>query len=203
MSACRSLIAVASLVCLAACGSVPLTSLPSLMRVDARTTDFSKLAVAVSAPRAIRPVPGGVRVEFRSRIADAPERTDSFSLARVSAPVDLTDIVADGAGGDDLGVYVLTAEDAARMTKARDELMAAKAAGKTATGSLSVNAKLFCHLGDSLPSSLLVTTYLKTSETGRFVPLIRDYDLAAQPELMAGLKQMPACPPPVAATGER
>ena len=98
--------------------------------------------------------------------------------------------------GDALGIYALTADDVARVTAIRDELVAASEAGEKVTASINVTAKAFCLRGDSLPSSLLVTTYIKTSETGRFVPLIRGYDLADQPELTAGLKDLPACPSP-------
>lgn len=195
MPAYRLLFAATLALCLSSCGAVPLTSLPSLARIDPRTTDFSVMMVALAAPRPIKAVEGSVHVEFKSRIDDAPEQTDTFVLALTTAPVDLTDMVGSLRDGDSLVVYALPPEEASRLTAARDRLIAERAAGHKVTASIGVTARSFCQAGGMPAGDLLVTTYLRTSETRRFVPLVRDFDLASQPDLAAALRTLPSCSP--------
>ena len=187
------LLAAALAICLFSCSAVPLTSLPSLARINPRTTDFSVMMVALAAPRSIRAIEGSVQVEFKSRIDDEPERTDTFGLTLATAPVDLTDMVGTLREGDSLTVYALSPEDAFRLNNARDRLIAERAAGHKVKGSIGVIARSFCQAGGAPVGDLLVTTYLRTSETRNFVPLVRDFDLASQPELAASLRTLPAC----------
>lgn len=196
MPASRMLLAAALALPLSACGAVPLTSLPSLARINPSTTDFSAIKVALAAPRAIVAMENSVRVEFKSRVDDAPERTDSFVLAPVTGAVDLTDMVASLPEGAALTVFAMPPAEAARLNAARDGLLAERAAGKKVTGSLGVTARDFCLAGGMPTGKLLVTTYLYTSETRRFVPLVRDFDVTSQPDLAAGLKMLPPCPKP-------
>ncbi len=189
----RPFLAAALALCLASCGAVPLTSLPSLARIDPRTTDFSVMMVALAAPRSIEAVPGSVRVEFKSRVDEEPEKTDTFSLAPTTAPVDLTDMVGTLRESESLSIYALPPEEASRLTAARDRLISERAAGHKVTASIGVTARSFCLSGGVPTGNLLVTTYLRTSETQRFVPLLRDFDLASQPDLAAGLRTLPPC----------
>ncbi|PKR87258.1 hypothetical protein CXZ10_20880 [Pleomorphomonas diazotrophica] len=189
----RPLFAAALAFCLSSCGAVPLTSLPSLARIDPRTTDFSVMMVALAAPRSIDAVAGSVHVEFKSRVDDAPERTDTFVLAPTTAPVDLTDMVGTLRESESLSIYALPPEEAARLTIARDQLIAERAAGHKVTASIGVTARSFCLAGVVPAGDLLITTYLRTSETQRFVPLVRDFDLASQPDLTASLRTLPPC----------
>jgi len=193
MSACHSLFAAALALCLSSCGAVPLTSLPSLARIDPRTTDFSVMMVALAAPRSIEAVAGSVLVEFKSRVDDVPEQTETFMLTRTTAAVDLTDMVGTLRESESLSVYSLPPEEASRLTAARDRLIAERAAGHKVTASIGVKARSFCQAGGVPAGDLLVTTYLRTSETRRFVPLVRDFDLTSQPDLAAGLRTLPAC----------
>lgn len=195
MSAYRPLFAAALALCLSSCGAVPLTSLPSLARIDPRTTDFSAMMVALAAPRSIEAVTGSVHVEFKSRVDDAPEKADIFVLTRTKEPVDLTDMVGALRESESLSVYALPPEEASRLTAARDRLVAERAAGHKVTASIGVTARSFCLSGGVPTGDLLVTTYLHTSETRRFVPLVRDFDLASQPDLAAGLRTLPPCAP--------
>jgi hypothetical protein len=193
MSACHSLFAAALALCLSSCGAVPLTSLPSLARIDPRTTDFSVMMVALAAPRSIEAVAGSVLVEFKSRVDDVPEQTETFMLTRTTAAVDLTDMVGTLRESESLSVYSLPPEESFRLTAARDRLIAERAAGHKVTASIGVTARSFCQAGGVPAGDLLVTTYLRTSETRRFVPLVRDFDLISQPDLAAGLRTLPAC----------
>ena len=193
MSVCHPLFTATLALCLSACGAVPLTSLPSLARIDPRMTDFSVMMVALAAPRSIDAVAGSVRVEFKSRVDDSPERMDTFMLTRTTTPVDLTDIVGSLRESESLSVYALPPEEASRLTAARDRLIAERAAGHKVTASIGVTARSFCLAGGAPTGDLLVTTYLRTSETQRFVPLVRDFDLASQPDLAASLRTLPPC----------
>ncbi len=62
-------LASAAALTLAGCSSVPLTSIPRLARIDAKTTDLSMLRVAVQLPKVLRPRSGGVKLDVVTKPA--------------------------------------------------------------------------------------------------------------------------------------
>jgi hypothetical protein len=177
---------------LTGCSHLPVTSLPRLNRIDPAVTDFAAVRVALATPAALQPEAGGVRLILTRRIGATAEDRATFALAEVPVSADLAALHAD-AGGI-LHVYALAPDDAARMGRLRDELLRARAAGETATASFSVASEGYCRRGARLPERLPISTYLRTAETGDFVPLVVGFDLATQPGVIEALRTRPVCP---------
>src|SRR5690348_822253 len=78
-----------SLLCLAGCGHVPVTSLVRLARIDFQTTDPAKLRIAVKLPRALRARAEGTALRVSVRLADGSEESRNFALREVNEAAEL------------------------------------------------------------------------------------------------------------------
>ncbi|MGY8708190.1 hypothetical protein RAD16_20815 [Bradyrhizobium sp. 18BD] len=186
----RALAGTAALM-LAGCGSVPLTSIPPLARIDASTTDLSMLRVAVQLPDALRPRSGGVKLDVVTKLTGEAETRTSFAMMEMSArergglpaPPQNASIYA----------YRLSLEDAARFEALRASMIEQGKQGKHGSMGLGVAAKEFCRANAAPQASLPVTIYLMTSETKSFVPVAKDFDLLSDPAMAGGLEAIQPC----------
>ena len=69
------------------------------------------------------------------------------------------------------------AAEAARVSAVRESLKRKQAASGSRGGSITVRPEV-CRTGEIAAGPVLFTTYLRTGETGGYVPLARDVDLA-------------------------
>lgn len=153
---------------LPACGHMPMTSLLQLSKVDFATTDPRALRAALQLPSALSPQK--VVLRFTGRINKGPDQVASFQLQKFD---DLTLPTSQGK----LIAYRLTAADAARLADFRASLFRQKAA-EGGSGELELTIHPEVCLTAPVPSgSVLATSYIKTSETQAYVPLLRDFDL--------------------------
>lgn len=81
LKSCVKFIAISQLLCLTACASVPLMSLPKLMSLDAETLDMSQLELAVRLEDNIGIKPGSANVDVSlKQDATGVEIDNSFTL---------------------------------------------------------------------------------------------------------------------------
>jgi hypothetical protein len=187
----RVLASAAALI-LAGCSSVPLTSIPPLARIDAKTTDLSVLRVAVQLPDALRPRSGGVKLDVVTKLTGEAETRTSFAMTELGETHERTSLPAPPQGFSTY-VYRLSPDDAARFEALRASMIEQGKQGKRGSMGLSVAAKEFCRANTGPQASLLATIYLMTSETKSFVPVVRDFDLLADPAMAGGLESVQSC----------
>lgn len=187
----RVLVSAAALM-LAGCSAVPLTSIPSLARIDAKTTDLSMLRVAVQLPDAWRPRSGGVRLDVVTKVAGEAETKTNFAMMEISEARDRAGLPAP-AQGSSTYAYRLSPNDAARFEALRASMIEQGKKGKRGSMGLGVAAREFCRANAAPQTSLPVTIYLMTSETRSFVPVVRDLDLLGDPAMAGGLKSIELC----------
>lgn len=176
---------------LAGCSSVPLTSIPPLARIDARTTDLSMLRVAVQLPDALRPRSGGVKLDVVTKLAGEAETRTSFAMMEMS-PRERGGLPAPPQNAS-IYAYRLSPEDAARFEALRASMVEQGKNGKRGSMGLGVAAKEFCRANAAPQAALLVTIYLMTSETKSFIPVVRDFDLLSDPAMAGGLESVQPC----------
>ncbi|WFU28284.1 hypothetical protein QA649_19300 [Bradyrhizobium sp. CB1717] len=184
-------LASAAALMLAGCSSVPLTSIPPLARIDAKTTDLSMLRVAVQLPDALRPRSGGVKLDVVTKVAGEAEAKTSFAMMELSArergglpaPPQSSSIFA----------YRLSPEDAVRFEALRASMVEQGKNGKRGSMGLGVAAREFCRANAGPQALLLVTIYLMTSETKSFIPVAKDFDLLSDPAMAGGLESLQPC----------
>jgi hypothetical protein len=179
---------------LTGCGHMPVTSMVKLARVDFDTTDPAGLRVAVKLPTAIRPLRDQVRLRLSVKLASGVENTQDFQLKEMSDAADVLLSRGEIEAGTHIFAYRLDAVEANRLAAFRDDLKQKQAASGGRSGAITISiVPETCRSGEFQGSSALFTTYLRTPETGNYVPLARDVDVQS---LMRGrdlLSEMPIC----------
>ncbi len=172
-------VALALTVMLAACGHVPATSLVKLRSVDMQTTDLAAFRAAVRAPADFTLAPDGVEMAVTVRRRDA----DPESAVTVMAPLDQVADNADRAWleaeqrpGTRIHIYRLSDAGRARLEEVREAMLAIQRAGQRGSLSISIGA-IGCWSRPPVDRPLILSTYIRMSETGQFVQLVRDYDI--------------------------
>lgn len=182
-------LASAAALALAGCSSVPLTSIPRLARIDAKTTDLSMLRVAVQLPEVLRPRSGGVKLDVVTKVTGEAETRTSFAMMEMSEARDRGGLPAPPPGSA-THVYRLSPADAARFEALRAAMVEQ---GRRGSMGLGVAAKEFCRANVAPEAALPVTIYLMTSETKSFVPVVSDFDMLGDPALAGGLESIQPC----------
>jgi hypothetical protein len=185
-------LASAAALMVAGCGSVPLTSIPPLARIDARTTDLSMLRVAVELPDALRPRSGGVKLDVVTKVKGEAEAKTSFAMTEMSDARERTGLPAPPQGSSTYA-YRLSPNETARFEALRASMIEQGKNGRRGSIGLGVAAREFCRANAGPQGSLRVTIYLMTSETKSFVPVVRDFDLLADPAMAGGLESIEPC----------
>lgn len=162
---------------LTACSTVPLTSLPKLMRLDPETVDFADLAMGASYPEGFELVGDTTRIfiGFTDPATDTlVSEAMEFRLASDEVPPRLA---RERRRGRKVGVYAVSAGEVARMESFRTRLLAARGEGdEKLDGSFS--ASVFpCALEQGLTfADFRPTLYLRTDPDGEFFTLFRKMD---------------------------
>jgi hypothetical protein len=184
--------AIAAALMLAGCSSMPLTSIPRLARIDAKTTDLSVLRVAVQLPEALRPRSGGVKLDVVTKLTGEAETKTIFSMMEISEARDRVGLPSAPQGAA-IHAFRLVPGDAARFEALRATMLEQGKLGKRGSIGIGVAAKEFCRTNAARQASLPVTIYLMTSETKSFVPVVSDFDLLSDPALAGGLDAIQPC----------
>ncbi len=162
----------------AACGHIPLTSLPKLSKIDIRTTDLAQLRAGISLPADVRPLPGGVTMTIVALSKDGGRHERKAVLEEVRDAVELASLPVLAAPGRRFTLFRLSPTDAARLGAFREEMFAGPHNDGN-RGSLSLGADKACRTGEPSATPITMTGYLRTSETQDYVLLMRDFDLTA------------------------
>ena len=179
-----------------ACAHVPLMSMAKLSSIDFATTDLSQLRAGIALPDSLAPVDGGVRMTILAETEDGMTIRRTFALEgeAVSSAADPAAGLGDTAKpGETVWVYRLPGRAAADLDEMRADLMAHKQeTGNGGRMEIRIGAEA-CRTEPLTDAPLLMTTFLKTSETETFVPLARNVDLRslAPAERLAGT--LPSC----------
>ncbi len=174
---------------LAACGTVPLTSIPALSRIDFKTTDFAALRAGLRLPDALRTQPDGVDLEVTLRIDGSPDEKTIFPLVELPAGA----LPDSGQAGKIDFIYRLSDQDSRRFDEIRNKTNVARQQNRRGSVDLSIEPKQFCLLRPLPDGPLPVTSYIQTSETKRFVVLTRDLDLRSEAKTAASLSTLKPC----------
>jgi hypothetical protein len=168
----RLMIGASALVAVAACTSMPLTSMVRLARTDFSTIDPAALRAALKVPDGIRP--RVARLQLTLTI-DGDKRVEEFVLQDMADAAELASLRGEVSAGASLYAYRLDPADIARLASVRADMLARKAKGARGSMAIGVSAE-GCRTGP-LPETIPLTTYLRTEAGGDFFVLARDVDL--------------------------
>lgn len=176
---------------LAACGHVPLMSMVALSRVDFATTDPALLRAAIKLPQVIEPRLNGATLRVAVKLADGRDMAQDFKLSETTDERDVLTLHAELDPGTHVFAYRTEPGEVERLKVFRRAVLAQKHEQKAG---LEISIKPdACRAGALPPGPLLMTTYIKTSETNRYVTLARDVDLRRLAPGRDAAAAIPAC----------
>jgi hypothetical protein len=163
---------------LAGCGHMPVTSMLKLARIDFANTDPAQLRAAVKLPRVVLPQPRGMALRIGVKLASGQEEFEDFVLREVTEPKEVLVLHGELDADTHVFAYRLEPAEVARLIAFREALKKKQAASGGSGGSLTIAIRPQACRSAELPRRpIMVTTYLRTAETGGYVPLARDLDL--------------------------
>ncbi len=183
--------ALLSLLGLSACGHVPLSSLPALMKIDATTTDLAQLRVTLILPETVMPQPEGVRLTLAVE-AQGFHETGEFALTEDLSPQDRAQVAARTKAQGRLMVFRLS-DNAVQAVNSFRADMAARAPDAGRKLKVGIAADRLCLLPGGLQGAVLATVFLRTQETRDYVLLLDGVDLRGLKESRTVLASMPSC----------
>jgi hypothetical protein len=163
---------------LGGCGHMPVMSMVKLARVEFDKTDPALLRAAVKIPKVLRPMAQGVALRISVGLRSGERETHDFLLSEISDPAELYALRPEVDAGSQIYAYRLSAAEVERLGLFRAGLLKRQQAGGGRGGSLTIEIKPdVCRTGTIAPGPVLTTTYLRTGESGGYVPLARNVDL--------------------------
>lgn len=173
------------LLLLGACGSVSLSTIVQLSRLDPLTADPSGFVAAVVLPDAYDLQEGSAMLGFTWE-SESEALGGEYAMQRHGA-IEGGNITP---RADQHVLYFdLTPADAAAIRQTQLDVTQRKAEGVEGTGSFSVFVAP-CAAGPE--GTLLISTYLRIEEGGPFLPLLRDFDIR-QKITDSALSELPDC----------
>lgn len=167
---------------LGACGSLNLSTLIELSRLNPLTANPEQFVAAIALPETLDVPEGGATLGFYWESANETIG-GSYTLRRQ------TGIGPAPADGQHVLVFDLTPDDAASIRQTQQQIIALKAEGIAGKGTFSVFAAP-CALGEVTAPRL--STYIQIETDGAFLPLLRDYEIST--DMAEGpLPTLPQC----------
>jgi hypothetical protein len=192
MKFCFKLVKVLPVLAVAACTTVPVSSIFALSRIDFTTTSIGDLRVAIEIPDAIAPNEGGVKMEVVAKLG-AKEDKFTFKLVEEQAHFGMKGLLPFPQKGNRVYAYRLSDSDTATLVKLRNERLIGKKPGEEGSLGIGISAKEFCKKSNLQTVPLEVTTFLATSETQGFITLSKDFDLRSDKTIADSIFAMPPC----------
>jgi hypothetical protein len=175
---------------LAACGHVPVMSLVKLARIDFASTDPAQLRAAVKLPQTLKPRVQSMVLQVGVKTADGRELKQQFALRDIADPADVLALRPEMEAGMHIFAYRLDPDEISRVLAFRAAALAQRGGGGGGTVSIQPEA---CRSGELPTGPILITTYLRTVETGGYVALTRDVDLRTMAPDKAIAAKIPSC----------
>ncbi|MEP0519207.1 MAG: hypothetical protein ABJO09_13610 [Hyphomicrobiales bacterium] len=177
---------------LGGCGHVPVSSMYKLSKVDIETTDVEKLQVAVQIPNAVKVRDEGVTMTMSLRRTDKlPKLYERFKLEQTSSNTTNTVLAKHRKADQKILVYRIARTDIKRLNRFRKIQAGAGDEGKR-KGQMTVTTAV-CRKVDLKRGEIKLSTFLRTSETKEFVPLVLDVNLGEAYPKDEFTKQFPMC----------
>lgn len=178
----RSVFLTAAVACLvAACSHVPLTTMVKLSRFDLLKTAPEGLRIAVKYPDSIQIPENGARMRLTVKDKSSGEvrLREDLAFVRVDARDEKVELASELQTGWRVEVYRLPENKVAAFKSFQAYLVSMSDADREKVeGSMDLSVDA-CLVAPTRPDRIVVSTFLKASEFGGFVPLLRDADLDA------------------------
>lgn len=178
---------------LAACTSIPLTSIPKLARINFMTTDIPQIRIAITAPPQLGLMKPPGYFTYKYQIGGEAEHEDKIALEETFDPVERANVPDDIPPGSSLHVFRMPSASADQLQKLRDDEKQRATNGKK-HGSLTIGiVGNFCKKSELPVGPILSTDFVLTSETQGWVTFTRNYDLRSTKTGQDELAKIESC----------
>ncbi len=173
---------------LVGCSSVPMPSLLALSRLDIRTVDAGELSFAIQLPEIVDVAEGSASATLRLVRFNGEAREEVFFLKRTDAGAALPQ-----RDGFRSSIYRISPQDLARFADTQATLQSWEVDdGDMASGSLGIDARP-CRTAPGEITRIPLSSFIRVSDAGDFLPLMRDLDLLQQEGAEDLLGVLPDC----------
>lgn len=163
---------------LAACTSMPISSMYKLSRMDPMEADPAQIKVAVRADEAIGIGKGDAQIEFKFDAEDDSLNIEEIYLIEVVRnPALRGKLYTDKKPGESITVLGLTTSDAGRMRQLQLEMAPFRDGDVEGSGSLRVNLSGMCLHSKMPPGEVELDLFLQTSEQDGFFVIAKNLDM--------------------------
>jgi len=163
---------------LGGCATMPVSSMLQLARTDLASTDPAQLRAAVKIPATLRLRPHGNTLRIGVRLRSGDEDTQEFALQPVTDPSEQAALQAERDARTYIAAYRIDPAELPKLVAFRDRLKSRQQATGGSGGAITIAVRpQACRAGPLPDGAIPFTTYLRTQETGSYVPLARNVDL--------------------------
>lgn len=199
MTQLKAILLISTLVFVASCSNIPLTSMFKLMNFNPLETDPSQLRVAVRAPEGISVRDGDIVINFSFKTDDpSVSFNHSFDVIKNESYELSTDLTAEIEGNEKISVMQLREEDAQTMADGQQAIKAYRREHENGgAGSMNVRLVSACrNEGFSWDRSAL-NVYLKTEADADFFLFLEDMDVTKlDADVQKNIQALPNCDQP-------
>jgi len=185
-----------TLLLIASCSNIPLTSMLKLMSLNPLETDPRQLLVAVRTPEGISVRDGDIVINFSFRTDDPSVSFDhSFDVIKNDAYELPADMTAELNNNEKITVMQLREEDAQIMAEGQQAIKAYREVHENGgAGSMNVRLVSACRNADFSWDNSALNVYLKTAADEDFFLFLEDMDVTKlDAETQDNIRSIPNC----------
>lgn len=175
----RILAALVLPVMLAGClTSVPLTSIPKLMRLDFLLMDFQYVRVGLRLPSILTLRTGDAAMIITTKTDGvAGETVDVFGLVEDTDTASRAALAQEAVRDFTISVWRVSPEDVSRLAAIQERSRRPRTSGPRTSGSVAIQISGACAKGPIPAGPVRVSSYLKAAQKDDYIPLARNFDL--------------------------
>lgn len=163
---------------LAGCMTVPISSIPKLMRQDFLTMDFEHVRVGLQLPANLSLQSGDAVMITRSKTDGATEETvETYALVADTDAAALAKFRPEKRDGMLASVWRVKPEDVGRLAELQERVRRSRAQGPRIRGSTAIKIVKACFKGTFPAGPIYSSIYMKPAENEDYIPTSLDADL--------------------------
>ncbi|WP_246669626.1 hypothetical protein [Agrobacterium sp. B1(2019)] len=163
---------------LAGCMTVPISSIPKLMRQDFLTMDFEHVRVGLQLPANLSLRSGDAVMITRSKTDGATEETvETYALVADTDAAALAKFRPEKRDGMLASVWRVKPEDVGRLAELQERVRRSRAQGPRIRGSTAIKIVKACFKGTFPAGPIYSSIYMKPAENEDYIPTSLDADL--------------------------
>lgn len=175
------------------CTTIPFFSLFSLARVNFESTELEEFRIGIKLPDGIRPEREGIKLETILKISGEKDLNTTFILVGSKDITDEKFLSSYLIPEYKVYSFKLSPQDIQRFQELRKKSYDNKKLNKSVSLGFGISIKEFCIQNALLDKPIQITTFIKTSEIGKYIILTKEHDLREDKNVILELNKIQNC----------